>query len=63
MYRSLIGPMLQQALKEIEAMSVETVKPLATILIAPFLTGWAPSFPFSTPREWDYSILLLIILW
>ena len=42
MYRSLIGSILQEALKQIEDMGVETVQPLATILIAPFLTEWDP---------------------
>ena len=63
MYQSLIGPMLQQALKQIEAMGGETVQPLATIVIAPFLTEWDPSVPFSTPRDWNSSRLSLMILW
>ena len=48
MYISLIGPMIQQALKKIEAMGVDTVQTLAAIVIAPFLTEWYPSVPFST---------------
>ena len=54
MYQYLIFPMLQQALKQIEAMVGETVQPLATIVIATFLTEWDPSVPFSTPRYWNY---------
>ena len=63
MYQYLIGPILQQSLKQIEAMGGETVQPLATIVIAPFLTDWDPSVPFSSPRGWNSSILLLMILW
>ena len=48
MYQYFICPMLQQALKKIEPMGVEAVQPLATIVIAPFLTEWDPSVPFST---------------
>ena len=55
MYQSLIGPMLQQYRKQIEAMGVDTVQTLATIVIAPFLTEWDPSFTFSTPRDWNSS--------
>ena len=43
-------------------MGGDTVKPLATIVIAPFLTEWAPSVTFSTPKDWNSSRLLLIIL-
>ena len=46
MYQSLIGPMLQQALKQIESMGRETIQPQATILIASFLTEWDPRVPF-----------------
>ena len=63
MHQSLIGTMLQQALKKIEAMGGETVQPLATIVIAPFLKEWYPSVHLSTPRDWNYSRLLLMILW
>ena len=55
--------MLQQALKQIEEMGGETVQTLATIVIAPFLTELDPSVPFSNPRDWNYSRLLLMILW
>ena len=51
MYRYLIVPMLQQDLKQIQAVGVDMVKPLATIMIAPFLTEWDPIVPFSTTRD------------
>ena len=63
MYKFLIGPMLQQALKQIEAMGGEKLQPLATIVIVPFLTEWDSSVYFSTPSGWNYSRLLLMILW
>ena len=63
MYRYFIGPMLQQALKQIEAMVGETLQPLETIVIHPFLTVWDPSVTLSNPREWNSSRLLLMILW
>ena len=62
MYQSLIGPMLQQALKQIEAMGGETVQPLATIDIAPFLSEWDPIIHLSTTRDYNSSILMLMIL-
>ena len=55
--------MLKQAFKQIEAMGVETVQPLETIVIAPFLTEWDPSVTFSTPRDWNSSRFSLMILW
>ena len=52
-----------KALKQIEYMCVDTVQPLATIVVAPFPKDWDPSVPFSTPRYWNSSRLLLIIMW
>ena len=46
MYRYLIGPMLQQDLKQIEAMVGETVQSLETIVIDHFLAEWAPIVTF-----------------
>ena len=63
MYQSLIGTMLQQALKQIEDIGGETVQPLATIVIDTFLEEWDPRVPFSTPKDWNSSRLLLMILW
>ena len=63
MYQSLIVTMLKQSLKIIESMGGDMVQPLATIVIANFLTEWDPSVTLSTPRDWNYSILLLMILW
>ena len=63
MYQSLIGTMLQQALKQIEDIGGEKVQPLATIVIDTFLTEWSPSVPFSTPRDWNSSRLSLMTLW
>ena len=63
MYRYLIGPVLQQALLKIEAMGGEMVQPLATIVIAPFLTEWESSVTFSNTRDWNSSGFLLMILW
>ena len=63
MYQSLTGPMLQQTLKQIEAMGVETVQQLATIVIAPFLTEWNPIVPFSNPRDCNSSRFSFMTLW
>ena len=63
MYRSCIGPMLQNVLKQIDTMGGETVQPIATIVISPLLKEWDPSVPFSNPRDWNYSRLLLMIMW
>ena len=46
MYQYLIGTILQQSIKKIEAMGGETIQPLETIVIALFLTGWDPSVHF-----------------
>ena len=63
MYQSLIGPMLQQDLKQIEAMGGDTVQPLKTIVISPLLTQGDSSVTFSTPRDLNYSGLLSMIMW
>ena len=62
MYQYLIGPMLQQAIKQIEAMGGETVQTLAIIAIDPFLTEWDPSIHLSTQRDFNSSRLMLMIL-
>ena len=53
--------MIQQALKQIETMGGEMVQPLATIVIALLPTEWSPSVHLSTPRDWNYSRLSLMI--
>ena len=44
-------------------MDGETVQPIATILISPFLKEWYPRVTFSNPSDWNYSRLALMILW
>ena len=45
MYQYLIGPMLHQPLKKIEAMGGETVQPLATIVIGISWQSGTQAFP------------------
>ena len=55
--------MLQPSLRQIEAMGVETVQSVATMVIVTFLIEWATRIPFSTSSACKQSKLSLMVLW
>ena len=54
--------MLQLDLRQIEAMGIEAVQPVATMVIPTFLIEWAPSIPFSTLSSLNQSNISLMAL-